>query len=139
MRKLCAIRLEKDALACSCSHRRDIRGASIEILHYAQRSEPRTTARGKHLEPPTLFLSDVRPRNVEAEIDSTRALEMNEHGIFHPAGTRTIHVRRHANRLGKVSEPQSEIEQWITMLEKSSATRFGLSESPSLLRTFELI
>src|SRR5947208_6956161 len=64
---------------------------------------------------------------------------MNKDRILRTPGTRTMHVRRHANRLGKIGEPQCEVEQRITMLEKSSATCFGLSESPSLLRILELI
>ena len=64
---------------------------------------------------------------------------MNQHRVFHATSARPVHVGSHSNWLREIGEPEGEIEQRITILEKGSATRFRLAVSPSLLRGAKLI
>jgi hypothetical protein len=48
-------------------------------------------------------------------------------------------VRADANRLGKISHPQSKIDEWITVLEESSAARFRPPETPTRAASRKLV
>jgi hypothetical protein len=65
---------------------------------------------------------------------------VNDHRVFDSARpARAIHVRANANRLRKIGHPQSKIDEWITVLEESSAARFRSSETPAGAAARELV
>ncbi len=126
--------MKEHALAGRGTSRRHVCGPAIEFLDNAQRREPCAASSRNDLEPPALFLTDICPRDINAEAQTVGAFKVNEHHVLHRAGARLVHVRRDPHRIGKIGKPEGKVEQRISVLKESSAASFGLVVAPSLYR-----
>ena len=111
----------------------------MQLLHHAQRRQPRAAAGGERLEPPALLLTDIGGGHVEVEGD-TGAVELHEHRVLHGVlRARALEVRHHPLRLREVREPQGEVQQREPVVEERPASRLRATQPPPLLRALVVI
>src|SRR5450759_1937962 len=140
VRELRPVRLQKRALASRRTRRRDISRAAVELFHHAQRREPPTSARGEDLEPPALFLADVRVRDIDHRHHSRDTLNGRDHRFLDRDGAPgTFHRRGHPLGLGSLGQPEREIEEGRSMIEERAASRLRAPQTPSLVGLLEMV
>ena len=140
VRQLRAIRLNERALAPRGAGRRHVGCPAVQLLHDAQRRHARAAARREDLEPPALLLSHVIRRDVAGEHQPVREGDLHEHAQFDRArALAALHVRGDANRITEIRQPEREIEQRHTEIEKRPAARFGAAKSPALGRPLQTV
>jgi hypothetical protein len=64
---------------------------------------------------------------------------MHEHRVFDSPRLQSIHVRRNANRLRKIRQPEGKVNERISIFQKRASSCLRFAVAPSLVRRAKLI